>query len=158
MKSPIDIVEVIRNEEFFVTNVIVRENKHLVVYEVKKPSIKHSRSILILKDYVIKFDAPTPCGFQSDTEYNFWGKLCKDDKKYFSKLLFFNENEGYVIHERVRFKRGPIPLDTVEIVRQLRDKYDLIDVEAVYSFTKGKTYKTNWGVTKDGPIIYDYGT
>lgn len=154
-----NIIKVIRSDDLCVKKVVILDNGVKVPYEVKQPCFTHSRAILMLNDYVIKFDTPHKpyVGFQARDEYKRWTQLHKDDKQYFTEILHYDSTEGYVIQKREFFKRKAYTYEALSLVQSLIDKYDLVDVIAYYNMKKSKIVKTNWDMTKNGPVIYDYG-
>ena len=105
-------------------------------------------------NYIIKFDRSYPddsYNSQNEREIDLWKIMDKKDRKYFPKMIQYSKKDGYLIQERIRFRRGRKAISHRDIVMNLIEKYDITDI----SFSGDND---NWGVRENGlPVIYDYG-
>ena len=112
-------------------------------------------------DFVVKFDDVEWSSEykQTSLEIQRMGTIDPYDRRYFPKMLGYNNTEGYLVQERVEFKK---PKDVTwaerlraeKIVNRLNKKYGFTDV-GVAQMACGVDW--NWAIRKDGrPVIYDF--
>lgn len=105
----------------------------------------------LARKYVIKFNC---CLDQSSSEIKRYKRIRQSDRKYFPKMLVMNPKEGYLVQERIQFKKHVTDKEdeeAIRIVRRLIKRYRIGDVEAC-----DRGY--NWNIRADGrPVIYDFG-
>ena len=128
-------------------------NKHSIMIngEIKKlREIGGIRPKCFYDNYVIKFDDIDD--FQQSTrEIETWKNIAKEHRKYFAKLVGWNSEKGYIIQEKIEFRRGRRSNAAKKIVEEMRKIYQLGDI----SFCGDND---NWAVRKDGtPVIFDWG-
>lgn len=154
----------------FIINNIFRKNGEVVkisitdegeVIDLDVTKIKNStRTFIKYKQYIIKFDVKDKFGNKSDLfnqcelEYKLWCKIESEDKRYFAEIVYYDSEERFLIQRIVRFKREKVNLLSVALIQDLCFKYGLTDVVA--NKYKGKIHRSNWCVSKSGPVIYDY--
>lgn len=76
---------------------------------------------------VIKFDDESRWGLrrrkQSTKEINTWfNRIKKEDRKYFAKPIAYSRRHGYIVQERIKFKRGRPTNRAREIIRDISKK------------------------------------
>lgn len=122
-----------------------------------------SRAIYADKNYVVKVDRHIGSGQWRD-EVKLWKSLHDNDRGYFAELVA--SGRGWVCMKRVRGRHTNIPDWAHYVVRGLAMRYGLTDIEAYpgeskeerrerWGYTNDRVW--NWMMTKDGPVIYDYG-
>lgn len=119
----------------------------------------YTRSILFLKDIVVKFDRSDNTYFEQCKFENYmWTKVIRPkDKKYFSKVIAFDDSNKAIIHQRIHFDKRKIKKEHFYLIEDLCEKYSIVDYVSNFD-DKSKNRMYNWGVSKDGvPVIYDYG-
>lgn len=112
-------------------------------------------------DFVIKFnDISEDSEFQQTTaELDRMKDIDYYDRKYFPKIFGYDRNVGYLVQEKISFKKDAEilwkeRLRAEKIVSRLAKKYNLQDV-GVAQYACGEDW--NWAIRKDGrPVIYDF--
>lgn len=78
----------------------------------------------------------------------------KEDLPYFAKLLAVDDNEKFIVQEFVPLKpvRGRVSSKHSDLVKHLRDKYKLDDLDLPWTKTG------NWGINSktNQPVIFDF--
>ena len=105
------------------------------------------------RNYVIKLEDGWN---QTINEIKVYKKLRQYDRKFFPKFLSFSKKDGFIIQERIQFKKRTTigrkeRNRAAQIVERLIKRYGLNgDIES-------DTLR-NWGIRKDGrPVIFDFG-